>query len=196
MVAYLYARQEKDSEIITNLEKGEELLPVGQVIGTGLWYMVKTPKGATGWVQSADVSGVSLLEDPMTIGPGLTTPGSQPVPAGAYDQPGMITQPGYQGPGGHPGPMIPEEQKAAGKNIDLERIESRSNGSYQVIGQEVRNLAQCVAQADAADQTRWNKTCAIEGKPKGCALRAPVAAGLDQAHRAYIDECYQRYPEH
>jgi hypothetical protein len=143
MVAYLYARQENESEIITNLEKGEELLPVGQVIGTGLWYMVKTSKGAIGWVQSADVSGVSLPEDPMTIG--LTVPGSQPVPAGAYDQPGMITEPGYQGPGGHPGPMTPEEQEAAGKNIDLERIESRSNGPYQVIGQEVRNLAQCVA---------------------------------------------------
>ena len=172
------------------------MLPVGQAIGAGLWYMVKTPKGAIGWVQSADVSGVSLPEDPMTIGPGLTIPGSQPVPAGAYDQPGMITQPGYQGPGGHPGPMTPEEQKAAGKNIDLQRIESRANGPYQVIGPEVRNFAQCVAQADAADQTRWTKTCAIQGKPRGCALLAPVAAGLDQAHRAYIDECYKRYPEH
>ena len=80
--------------------------------------------------------------------------------------------------------MTPEEQKAAGKNIDFQRIESRANGPYQVIGPEVRNFAQCVAQADAADQTRWTKTCAIQGKPRGCALLAPVAAGLDQAHRA------------
>ena len=196
MVAHLYARQEKDSEIITNLEKGEELLPVGQAIGTSLWYMVETLKGAIGWVQSVDVSSVSSPEDPMTIVPGLTILGSQPVPAGAYDQPGMITQPGYQGPGGHPGPMTPEEQKAASKNIDLQRIESRSNGPYQIIGQDVRNLAQCVTQADAADQTRWNKECAIQRKPRGCALLAPVAVDLDQAHRASIDECYKRFPEH
>ena len=122
MGAHLYARQDKESEMITNLEKGEQLLPVGQTIGTGLWYMVKTPKGAIGWVQSADVSGISLPEDPMT-----TIPGSRPVPAGAYDQPGMINQPGYQGPGGHRGPLTPEEQEAAGKNIDRQRIESRSN---------------------------------------------------------------------
>jgi hypothetical protein len=194
VVAHLYAHQEKDSEIITNLEKGEELLPVGQAIGTSLWYMVKTLKGAIGWVQSVDVSSVGSPEDPMTIGPSLTILGSQPVPAGAYDQSGMITR--YQGPGGHPGPMTPEEQKAAGKNTDLQRIESRSNGPYQVIGQEVRNLIQCVAQADAADQTRWNKQCAIQGKLRGCALLAPVAVDLDQAHRASIDECYKRFPEH
>jgi hypothetical protein len=193
VVAHLYARQEKDSEIITDLEKGEELQPVGQDIGTGLWYMVKTLKGAIGWVQSADVSCVSLLEDPMTIGPGLTIPGSLPIPA---DQPGVISQPGYQNPGVYPGPMTPEEQQAAGKNIDLQRIESGSNGPYRVIGPEVKNFAQCVAQADAADQTRWNKMCAIQGKPRGCALLAPVAAGLDQAYRAYIAECYKRYPEH
>src|SRR5262249_6725787 len=119
MGAHLYARQDKESEMITNLEKGEQLLPVGQTIGTGLWYMVKTPKGAIGWVQSADVSGISLPEDPMT-----TIPGSRPI-AGAYDQPGMINQPGYQGPGGQRGPLTPEEQEAAGKNIDRQRIESR-----------------------------------------------------------------------
>src|SRR5262245_39806853 len=121
MGAHLYARQDKESAII-NLEKGEELLPVGQAIGTGLWYMVKTRKGAIGWVQSADVSVVSLPEDPTT-----TIPGSRPVPAGAYGQPGMINQPDYQGSSGHRGPMTPEEQEAAGKNIDRQRIESRSN---------------------------------------------------------------------
>ena len=121
MGAHLYARQDKESEMIINLEKGEELLPVGQAIGTGLWYMVKTRKGAIGWVQSADVSVVSLPEDPM-----ITIPGSRPVPAGAYDQPGMINQPDYQGSSGHRGPMTPEEQEAAGKNIDRQRIESRS----------------------------------------------------------------------
>ena len=194
--AHLYAHQEKDSEIITNLEKGEELQAVAQAFGTDLWYMVKTLKGAIGWVQSADVAGSSLPEDPMTIGPALTNPGSQRVATVAYDQPGVITQPGYQGQDEHRGPMTAEEQRVAGKNIDLQKIESRSNGPYQVIGQEVKNLAQCVAQADAADQISWNKTCAIQGKPRGCALLAPVAADLDRAHRAYIDECYKRYPEH
>lgn len=196
MVAHLYAHQEKESEIITNLEKGEELLPVGQAIGNGLWYMVKTPKGAIGWVQSADLIGVSLPEDVITIGPGLIIAGNHPVPAGTHDRPGVIIQPGYQGPGEHPGAMTPEEQKAAGKNIDLQRIESGSNGPYQVIGPEVRNFTQCLAQADAADQTHWNKACAIQGKPRGCALLAPVAAGLDQAHQSYIDECSKRFPEH
>src|SRR5262245_8897717 len=121
MGAHLYARQDKESEMITNLEKGEELLPVGQAIGTGLWYMVKTRKGAIGWVQSADVSVVSLPEDPM-----ITIPGSRPVPAAAYDQPGMINQPDYQGSSGHRGHMTPEEQQAAGKKNDRHRIQCRS----------------------------------------------------------------------
>src|SRR5262245_36114945 len=45
MGAHLYARQDKESEMITNLEKGEELLPVGQAIGTGLWYYGQDSEG-------------------------------------------------------------------------------------------------------------------------------------------------------
>ena len=189
--AHLYARQEKGSEIITSLAKGEELLLLGQALSTTLWYMVKTPMGVIGWVQSADVSAVSSPDDPAAMGPDLTIFRSAPVPAVVYDQSGVIAHPGYSSP------IAPEEQKANGKNIDVQRKEGRSNVSSQVIiDQNVRNLGQCVARADAADQTRWNKTCAMEGKPRGCALLAPVAVDLDQSHRAAIDECYKHFPEH
>jgi hypothetical protein len=197
MAAHLYARQEKESEVITGLAKGEELLLLGQALGISLWYMVKTPKGAIGWVQSAVVSGVSSTEDPMTMELDPSIFRSQPILSAVDDQSGVITQAGYQDPGGHLGPLTSEEQKATDDNIDVQRKESRSSSPYQVIIEpNIRNLAACVAQADAADQARWNKTCALQGEPRGCALRAPVAVDLDQARRAYIDACYKRFPEH
>jgi hypothetical protein len=61
--AHLYARQDQESEVIAVLERGEELIPLAQAIGIGLWYMVKTPKGAIGWVQSADVKAVNRSEE-------------------------------------------------------------------------------------------------------------------------------------
>lgn len=195
--AQVYARQEKDSEIITSVARGEELLLLGQALGTTLWCMVKTPMGAIGWVQSADVSGVSFPEDPMPVDQDLNIFRSRPVPSVVQDQSGVSTQPGYQGPSGHSGPLTPEEQKADGKNIDVQKKEGMSNGPYQVIiDQNVRNLTECVAQADAADQTRWNKMCAVQGEQRGCALLTPVAVDLDKARRATIDECYKRFPEH
>jgi hypothetical protein len=53
--AYLYARQDDESEKIAKLESGEELIPLGYAAGTLSWYMVKTQKGAIGWVKSSEV---------------------------------------------------------------------------------------------------------------------------------------------
>src|SRR5215510_12273691 len=69
MGAHLYARQDKESEMIINLEKGEELLPFGQGTGTCLSYMFQTRKGAVGSVQSADVSVVTISETRTTTIP-------------------------------------------------------------------------------------------------------------------------------
>lgn len=53
---YLYTRQDKHSEAVTKLEDGEKLIPLGQAFGSGeAWYMVKTRKGAVGWVASSAV---------------------------------------------------------------------------------------------------------------------------------------------
>jgi len=53
--AYLYARQDEELEKIARLEKGEELILLAYAAGTVSWYMVKTQKGAIGWVKSSDV---------------------------------------------------------------------------------------------------------------------------------------------
>lgn len=59
--AHLYARQDGHSEIIARLEKGETLILLGQAVGAG-WYMVKTQKGAVGWVKSSDVRASGRVE--------------------------------------------------------------------------------------------------------------------------------------
>jgi hypothetical protein len=56
--AVLYARSEDWSEKVTQLSAGEKLQPIIRATGTqGLWYMVKTQAGSTGWVKGLDVSG-------------------------------------------------------------------------------------------------------------------------------------------
>ena len=60
--AYLYARQDEQSEKIARLEKGEELIPLGYAAGTVSWYMVKTQKGEIGWVRLSDVRASDRLE--------------------------------------------------------------------------------------------------------------------------------------
>jgi hypothetical protein len=60
--AHLYARQDDQSEIIARLEKGEALIPLGQAVGVGHWYMVETQKGAVGWVRSSDVRAGGRVE--------------------------------------------------------------------------------------------------------------------------------------
>ncbi len=57
---YLYTRQDKHSDAVAKLEQGEKLTPLGEAIGSGeAWYMVKTQKGAVGWVQSSSVRGLT-----------------------------------------------------------------------------------------------------------------------------------------
>lgn len=53
--AYLYARQDDESEKIAKLESGEQLIPLAYAAGTVSWYMVKTQKGTIGWVKSSEV---------------------------------------------------------------------------------------------------------------------------------------------
>jgi thiol-disulfide isomerase/thioredoxin len=44
------------AEAIAKIRRGEDLLPLGKVLGAGeFWFMVKTKGGAVGWVRGADV---------------------------------------------------------------------------------------------------------------------------------------------
>ena len=53
--AGLYQRQDDEGEKIDLLSEGETLVPMVQSSGGNEWFMVKTQKGAVGWVKSADV---------------------------------------------------------------------------------------------------------------------------------------------
>ncbi len=60
---YLYANQEVHSEVVTKLDKGEELIPFASAIAKGAgWHMVRTKNGVLGWVRSSDVEGAERLE--------------------------------------------------------------------------------------------------------------------------------------
>lgn len=61
--AVLYVRQDVESKVVATLEKGEVLKPLAQGVGIATWYMVKTPKGQIGWVQSADVSSSNRTDE-------------------------------------------------------------------------------------------------------------------------------------
>ena len=54
-VAGLYPRQDDEAEKLDQLPQGELLVPMLQTSGGNDWFMVKTRKGAVGWVKSADV---------------------------------------------------------------------------------------------------------------------------------------------
>ena len=53
--AFLYPRQDDESEEIEQLRAGDTLVPMMQTRGGKEWYMVKTQKGAIGWIKSSDV---------------------------------------------------------------------------------------------------------------------------------------------
>lgn len=53
--ASLYPRQDEESQKLEQLGQGDVLTPMMQSAGGSDWYMVKTQKGAVGWVRSADV---------------------------------------------------------------------------------------------------------------------------------------------
>jgi len=52
----LYARQDRDTEPIMRLEKGESLTPMAESVGQEVWYMVRTKQGQIGWVRAADIA--------------------------------------------------------------------------------------------------------------------------------------------
>jgi uncharacterized protein YgiM (DUF1202 family) len=53
--AFLYLRQDIESEKITTLQKGETLTAIGHAVGAVSWYLVRTQGGMTGWIQASDV---------------------------------------------------------------------------------------------------------------------------------------------
>jgi hypothetical protein len=53
--AGLYPRQDDEAELLDRLTEGETLVPMVQSTGGNDWFMVRTQKGAIGWVKSADV---------------------------------------------------------------------------------------------------------------------------------------------
>ena len=53
--AYLFPRQDPESEKIAQLSEGESLVLMVQSEGNNPWYMVKTQTGLVGWVKSLDV---------------------------------------------------------------------------------------------------------------------------------------------
>lgn len=55
--ASLYARQDAESDTVVLLSRGDRLVPMAQTVGgSSVWYMVRTEKGAVGWIKSSDVS--------------------------------------------------------------------------------------------------------------------------------------------
>jgi hypothetical protein len=61
--ARLYANQDTESKIVVTLPKGAVLKPLAQGVGTGVWYMVKTPRGRVGWIQAVDVASTQRTEE-------------------------------------------------------------------------------------------------------------------------------------
>ena len=60
--AYLRAQQQPEAEVVAELSKGERLTPLANAVGNHSWYLVRTQKGLTGWIQSSDVDGTASLE--------------------------------------------------------------------------------------------------------------------------------------
>lgn len=53
--AGLYPKTDDESEKVAELAVGETLVPMVQSSGANDWFMVRTQKGAIGWVKSIDV---------------------------------------------------------------------------------------------------------------------------------------------
>ena len=59
----LYARQDRDSEPILRLSKGEPLTLIADSVSTEGWYLVRTKQGQTGWVRAADVGASEQVKE-------------------------------------------------------------------------------------------------------------------------------------
>lgn len=53
--APFYSRQDLESELISRLEKGDELYPLAESVAQEVWYMVRNKQGQIGWVRAVDV---------------------------------------------------------------------------------------------------------------------------------------------
>jgi hypothetical protein len=55
--AALYARSEEWADKLTQLSRGDKLVPMVQATSANaLWYMVKTETGVVGWIKASDVA--------------------------------------------------------------------------------------------------------------------------------------------
>jgi hypothetical protein len=61
----LYARQDRESEPIIRLPKGEPLTPIAESVGSEKWYLVRTEQGQTGWVRAADVGASEQIKETL-----------------------------------------------------------------------------------------------------------------------------------
>ena len=60
---HLFAHPDRDAQVVAKLAQGEKLMPLANALGRGEpWYMVRTQKGAVGWVKSSEVQGAASLE--------------------------------------------------------------------------------------------------------------------------------------
>lgn len=59
---YLFAGQDERSAKIAALAKGDELAPLGQLVGISSWFLVRTKTGAVGWVKSSEVTAAEPVE--------------------------------------------------------------------------------------------------------------------------------------
>jgi hypothetical protein len=79
--AHLYAQQDSESKVVMTLLKGNVLKPLAQIVGTGVWYMVRTSKGAVGWIQAVDVASTQrtdeVFRDSLKTNPKDVTPEAQ-----------------------------------------------------------------------------------------------------------------------
>ena len=59
----LYGQQDRESEPIGKLSKGEVLTPMAESVGQEIWYMVRTKQGQIGWVRAADIAVSTQVKD-------------------------------------------------------------------------------------------------------------------------------------
>ena len=59
----LYGQQDRESEPIAKLPKGEVLTPMAESVGEEVWYMVRTKQGQIGWVRAADIAVSTQVKD-------------------------------------------------------------------------------------------------------------------------------------
>ena len=59
----LYAQQDRESEPMDRLQKGETLTPMAESVGQEIWYMVRTKQGQIGWVRGSDIAVSPQVKD-------------------------------------------------------------------------------------------------------------------------------------